>query len=168
MYTQWYPTLCDPMDYRSGGSSVHGISQARILEWVAISYSGGIFLMQGSNPSLLCLLHWQEDSLLLAPSRKSHYLIVTNNGASLVAQTVKKSACNLGDPGLIPGSGRYPGEGNDHPLHCWRPRECLENPMGRGAWQATAHGVTKSDKTERLTLSLSLSIILTYEIYGKI
>jgi len=40
--------------------------------------------------------------------------------------------------------------------------------MGRGAWQATAHGVTKSDKTERLTLSLSLSIILTYEIYGEI
>ena len=76
----------------------------------------------------------------------------------------KESACNAGDPGLIPGSGRYPGEGNGYPLQF----SCLENPMGRGAWQATAHGVTKSDKTERLTLSLSLSIILTYEIYDKI
>ena len=38
------PTLCDPMDCSPPGSSVHGISQARILEWVAISYSRGSFL----------------------------------------------------------------------------------------------------------------------------
>ena len=35
------PTLCDPLDYSPSGSSVHGISQARILEWVATSYSRG-------------------------------------------------------------------------------------------------------------------------------
>ena len=40
----------------------------------------------------------------------------------------------------IPGSGRPPGEGNGNPLQC----SCLENPMDRGAWQATVHGVTKS------------------------
>ena len=40
----------------------------------------------------------------------------------------------------IPGSGRPPGEGNGNLLHC----SCLENPMDRGAWQATVHGVTKS------------------------
>ena len=34
-------TLCDPMDYRQPGSSVHGILQARLLEWAAISFSGG-------------------------------------------------------------------------------------------------------------------------------
>ena len=45
--------------------------------------------------------------------------------SSLVAQTVKVSAYNAGDPGLIPGSGRYPGEGNDNPLQY----SCLENPM---------------------------------------
>ena len=39
--TQWYPTLCGPMDYSPPGFSVHGIFQARILEWVAISSSRG-------------------------------------------------------------------------------------------------------------------------------
>ena len=46
-------TLCNPMDCRVPGSSVHGILQARILEWVALSFSRGIFLTQGSNPGLL-------------------------------------------------------------------------------------------------------------------
>ena len=42
----------------------------------------------------------------------------------------KEFACNAGDPGLIPGSGRCPGAGNGNPLQ-W---SCLENPMDRGAW----------------------------------
>ena len=46
----------------------------------------------------------------------------------------------MGDPGSIPGSGRSPGEGNGNPLHY----SCLENPMDRGAWQATVHRVAKS------------------------
>ena len=46
------PTLCNPVDCSPPGSCVHGILQARILEWVAISFSG-IFLTQGSNPGLL-------------------------------------------------------------------------------------------------------------------
>ena len=50
------------------------------------------------------------------------------------------SACNAGDLGLIPGSGRSPGEGNGNPLQY----SCLENPMDRGAWWAIVHGVTKS------------------------
>ena len=50
------------------------------------------------------------------------------------------SASNAGDLGLIPGSGRSPGEGNGNPLQY----SCLENPMDRGAWRATVHGVTKS------------------------
>ena len=52
----------------------------------------------------------------------------------------KKSACNAGDLGLIPGSGRSPGEGNGIPLQY----SCLENSMDRGARQATVHGVAKS------------------------
>ena len=55
-------TLCDPMDYSPPGSSFHGILQARILEWGAISYSRGSSRTQGSNPSLLHLLHWQVSS----------------------------------------------------------------------------------------------------------
>ena len=46
-------TLCDPMDYSLPGSSVHGIFQARILEWVAMASSRGIFPTQGLNPGLL-------------------------------------------------------------------------------------------------------------------
>ena len=46
------PTLCDPVDRSPPGSLVHGILQARILEWVAISFSKGIFPTQGSNPGL--------------------------------------------------------------------------------------------------------------------
>ena len=49
----------------------------------------------------------------------------------------KESAGNAGDLGLIPGSGRSPGEGNGNPLQY----SCLENPMDRGAWRATVHGV---------------------------
>ena len=52
----------------------------------------------------------------------------------------KPSACYAGDPGLILGLGRSPGEGNGNPLQY----SCLENPMDRGAWEATVHGVTKS------------------------
>ena len=51
----------------------------------------------------------------------------------------KESVCNMGDQGSIPGSGRSPGEGNGNPL--WY--SCLKNPMDRGAWQATVHGVAK-------------------------
>ena len=53
LVTQSCPTLCDPMDWSSPDSSVHGILQARILEWVAIPFSRGIFLTQGSNQGLL-------------------------------------------------------------------------------------------------------------------
>ena len=52
----------------------------------------------------------------------------------------KASACNVGDPGSIPGSGRSPGEGNGYPLK----DSCLENSMDGGAWWAAVHGVAKS------------------------
>ena len=51
--TQLCTTLCNPMDCSLPGSSVHGIFQARILEWVGISFSKQIFLTQGLNPGLL-------------------------------------------------------------------------------------------------------------------
>ena len=64
--------------------------------------------------------------------------------ASLVAQLVKKkkkkTACNAGNSGSIPGLGRSPGGGHGNPLQY----SCLENLMDRGAWRTTVHGVTKS------------------------
>ena len=53
---------------------------------------------------------------------------------------VKNPSVNAGDAGLIPGLGRSPGEGNGNPLQY----SCLENPIDRGAWQATVHGGHKS------------------------
>ena len=60
----------------------------------------------------------------------------------------KEPACSKGDLGLIPGLGRIPGEGNGNPLQY----SCLENPMDRGAWQATVYGLDckQLDTTERL------------------
>ena len=52
----------------------------------------------------------------------------------------KESTCNAGDTGLITGSGRFPGGGHSNPLQYF----CLENPMDRGAWWTTVHGVAKS------------------------
>ena len=57
-----------------------------------------------------------------------------------MAQIVKNLPANAGEPGSISGSGRFPGEGNNYPLQY----SCLENPMDRGAWQATVPGVTRS------------------------
>ena len=63
--------------------------------------------------------------------------------ASQVVLVVKNPPANAGDArdvGSFPGSGRSPGEGNGNPLQY----SCLENPMVRGAWRATVHGVPKS------------------------
>ena len=60
--------------------------------------------------------------------------------SSLVAQWLKKNPpTNSGNVGSIPGLGRSPGEGNGKPLQY----SCLENPMNKGAWWATVHGVSK-------------------------
>ena len=56
----------------------------------------------------------------------------------------KASTCQAGDASSIPGLGRPPGEGNSDPFQY----SCLGNPMDRGAWQATVHGVTESNTTE--------------------
>ena len=81
------PTLSDPMDCSLPGSSVHEIFQARILEWVAISFSRG-----SSRP--------RDQTQVFFPG--------SSDG--------KVSVYNAGDPGSIPGSGRCPGEGNGNPL----------------------------------------------------
>ena len=70
---------------------------------------------------------------------RNTFLINTTQG-SLVIKNLPASAVDMRDTGSIPGSGRSPGEGNDNPLQ----HSCLENPMDRGAWWATVHGVPKS------------------------
>ena len=72
---------------------------------------------------------------------------------------VKVSACNEGDLGSIPESGRSPGEGNGNPLQ----DSCLENPMDGGAWRATVHRVAKSQT--RLSDFTSLFIYISAYVW---
>ena len=66
----------------------------------------------------------------------------------------KASAYNAGDPGLIPGLGRSPGERNGNPLQY----SCLENPMDGGAWLATVQGVAKSwTRLSDFTITISIT-----------
>ena len=110
-------------------------------------------------------LHWECGILATGPSEKScsslfNIILCRNkkNYKRLLILTIfflinvyfilgfpggsdsKESTCNVGDLGSIPGSGRYPGEGNGNPLQY----SCLRNPMDREAWQATVHGVAKN------------------------
>ena len=81
-----------------------------------------------------CYLQDKEQNTC-ATGLRSEYYSCFPGGAE-----VKAFACSVGDLGSIPGSGRSPGEGNGYPLQY----SCLENPMDRGAWWATVHGVAKS------------------------
>ena len=71
--------------------------------------------------------------------RKNLYILKIKGclGGTVIKKNLPASA---GDAGLIPGSGRSPGEGNGNPF--WY--SCLENSMDRGIWQATVHGVARS------------------------
>ena len=80
---------------------------------------------------------------------------------SQVAQVVKNLPANAGDrrdAGSIPGLGRSPREGNGNPVQ----ESCLENPMGRGAWWATVHGVTKSQTQQSMHIHTHISTVVTF------
>ena len=107
-----------------------GEKETQFLSVIVTSY-WGVFtdpkVMKESFPSLLFLKLLRE---------------ITLSG--------KESACQTGDTDSIPGWGRSPGGGNGNPLQY----SCLENPMDRGAWWATVHGVTKSRiMTDQLSLT---------------
>ena len=104
---------------------LHGILQARIPEWIAVSFSKGSPQPRDQTQVSLiagrCFTSW----------------------ATREAPVIKNPPPNAGDArdtGLIPGSGRSPGEGNGNPL----PYSCRENPMDRGAWWTMVHRVAKS------------------------
>ena len=117
-----------PVDCSPPGSSAHRILQARILEWVAMPSSRGSSRLrdqtwgscvagplshQGGPVECLRIIN------PMSAIRKPRFLEVPGGSE------VKASACNVRDPGSIPESGRYPGEGNGNPLQY----SCLENSM---------------------------------------
>ena len=101
-------TLCDPMDCSPPGSSVNGISQARILEWVAISFSRGIFLTQGLN---VHLLQWWEDSSSLSHQGSPTVIVSVQFSCSVVSDSLQshklqhaRPPCPSPTPGVYPNS----------------------------------------------------------------
>ena len=118
------------MDCSPPGSSVRGISQARILEWVAISFSrDGVSVAQKKV----------KHKVTMCPSSFTlggRYPIRGFPGAS----DSRESACIAEDPESTPGSGRSPGAGNGNPLQ----NSSLGNAMDRGAWWTVVHKVIKS------------------------
>ena len=109
--------LCDPMDCSPPGSSVHGIFQVRILEWIAIfSSRWSSWHRDQTHVFCICLLNCRQ-------------ILYHHCGSA-----GKESACNAWDLGSIPGLGRSPGEGKGYPLQY----SGLENSM-----DCIVHGVAK-------------------------
>ena len=164
------PTLCDPIDGSPPGSPIPGILQARTLEWVAISFSNAwkwkVKVKLLSRVQLLAT-PWtaaHQAPLSMGFSRQEYW-----SGMPLPSPTLgtrdtemrtnypclqglpwwlrgKESTCNTRDQGLIPGSGRSPGEGNGNPLLFLPGKShysCLGNPMDSGAWWATVHWILR-------------------------
>ena len=93
-------------------------------------------LKKNKNQSLLPFIHTHIYIILILV----YFSILPYTMSFPGGSEVKVSACNTGDLGSIPGSGRSPGGGSGNPLQY----SCLETPMDRGTWQATVHGVAKS------------------------
>ena len=153
------PTLCDPLD-----CIVHGILQARILEWLAVLFSrassqprdqtqvshiaGGFFTSWASREvqeywsGSLSLLQWIFLTQFLM-NYKFYILFLLFYWASQVALEIKNllaNAADTRDTDSIPGSRRSPGRGHGNPLQY----SCFENFKNRRAWEATVHRVTKN------------------------
>ena len=103
--------LCDPKDCSPPGSSVQGVLQARILELGCHFLLQWIFLIQGLNPCILCLLHWEEGSLPLAPPGKPQARCSVQFSHSVVSDSLRphepqhgRPPCPSTAPGVYPNS----------------------------------------------------------------
>ena len=121
------------------------ILQRKILESILDDYHGKKTDIIQAGFMVICSFSWYSFFLIIFKETK----IKKGFPGSLSG---KESACNVGDLGLIPGLGRSSGGGKGYPLQC----SCLENPMDRGAWQASPWSRRESDTTERLALPFSV------------
>ena len=153
------------MDYSPPGSSVHDIFQARILEWVAMFSSRGSSWPRDQTcvSYIFCIARCGKPNGTVwnrLKNKRGRFIEKTGENQTQTRYVIrclyfshnisvfglpwwlssKESACNAedtGDKGFIPGSGRSPGGENGNPFQY----SCLENPMDRGAWQATVYGI---------------------------
>ena len=127
----------DPMDCSPPGFSVHRILQARILEWVAISFSMGLFPPRNWT-QVSCIAGRRFADWAMRESHtlnNDHIFWATNTQGFPGGSAGKESTCNEGGLGLIPGLERSPGGGNGYPAPVFRPGEFMDSIV---------HGVTKS------------------------
>ena len=155
-----YSCLENPMDRGSWGATVYGVVQNAHTGDYAI-YSGCESCVAWTKHSTSVCLSFPFGKLELwitplisegcyqdlwgkklstNPSIKQVILVYNHHQGFPGGSGGKESACDAGDPGSVPGSGKPPEEGNGYPLLCsW-----LENPMDKGAWWAAVLGVAKS------------------------
>ena len=133
------------MDRGAWKATVHRVAESNVTEQLTLSQRSLRFFF----PILFCIfcsvgiISTILSSRSLIPSSVSVILLLIPFSVLLSfpgGSDGKASACNVGDPGLIPGLGRSPGKGNGNPLQYFY----LENPTDGGAWWATVHGAVKS------------------------
>ena len=159
------PTPSDSRDCSLPGSSVHGIFQARVLEWGAIAFSVTF--------AYSTIIHWPPAHLLeaffntlgvkaankiplevfiqMGVFKRGKFRRGSEDGGFLNGSVVKNPPTIARDAGLIPGWGRFLGGENGNPLQY----SCWQDSMDWEAWQATVHGVTKNPTWLSNKLSLS-------------
>ena len=121
-----------------------------ICGWPSLSYGKGMGVeMDGSGPPhLQPSVPWERQVSVRTPvSSHKRGIVILSFWAFPGGASGKEPACQCRrhkDVGLIPGLGRSPGGRHGNPLQY----SCLENPMDRGAWWATVHGVAELDTTE--------------------
>ena len=113
--------------------------EGAMLAWELVRWYSQT-LEKGKHSTLRSVV-WPQWTLVLVP-----YYCCSIGLLHLTFPGGSEPACNVGDPGSIPGSGRSPGEENRDPFQ----HSCLENSMDRAAWCATVHGVSEWDMSEWL------------------
>ena len=162
------------MDCSPPGSSIHRISQTRILEWVVISFSRGSSWPRDWT-HVSCIGRWLLDHWATKEAQKATILqkifqiyiyrdIHTwASQAALVVKYLPDSTGDVRDMGLIPGSGSSPGGEHGNPLQYSH----LENPTSREAWRAIIHKVTNS-QTRLKQLSMHTGVCIYIYVYTHI
>ena len=139
------PLLLLPSFFPSTGSFPKCWLHIRLPKYWNFSFSFSISPFNGHSGLIPFRIDWFH--FFAVQGALKHLLQHHNSKASIFWHSAfpggsdgRESACNAGDPGLIPVSGRSPGEGNGSPVLY----SCLENSIDRGAWWATVQGAAKS------------------------